>query len=715
MSESLFSQHWFRISELHPQLRSHVHLERHCYRSEVWYVLKDPISGRTHRVNSSAYHIVGRLDGRRSVQEIWDTCIAQLGEAAPSQGEMIDLLGTLGDAELIQTEATPDVAQLFARRDKRAKAQTKQKLNPLAFKVALGNPSKLLDVFVPLFSVFLRPSFGVIWLITSCIALLFAAANWQEIHTYSRINLQSPRMLVLMWLAYPIAKLLHECAHGLTVRAWGGEVKEFGVTLLAFFPVPYVDVSSASGFRSKHQRVFVSLIGVMSELFFATVAFLLWLNISDGMFREFCFAVMMTCTISTLLVNGNPLMKFDAYYALSDQLESPGLANRSNALLLHHAQKTILGVQDLQAPTAASGERGWLISYGVAAFVYRWVVCLGLGTWIASFSFSLSMAFFVWSGFTLIVQPLFNLTKYLLSSPTLLHRSRAIFGATAIGLLLAAILGWAPLPHSTQSEGVVWVPEESRLRAQSEGFVQKLLIADQTRVQKGDAILQMDDPVLRSDRLRAQARLDALEANYQLALSKSSSETAPLKDDIERLKQEIERYETRIALLTLRAGATGTLALARAADLAGAYLAKGTVVGHVIEPGKTVVRAVLTQSDVGLVRDQTTKIEVRLAEHNFEPRTASIMNQTPASTRELPSAALSDKGGGTFVTDPSDEHGLQLQLPIFVVDVQLNDEQLKRIGGRAWVLFDHGSQPLAFQWARSIRQVFLKHLGNDRA
>jgi putative peptide zinc metalloprotease protein len=715
MSESLFSQHWFRISELHPQLRSHVHLERHCYRDEVWYVLKDPISGRTHRVNSSAYHVVGRLDGRRSVQEIWDTCIEQLGEAAPSQGEMIELLGTLGDAELIQTEATPDVAQLFARREKRVKAQAKQKLNPLAFKVALGNPSKLLDIFVPLFSSFLKPGVGIFCLLSSCVALLFAGTNWNEIQTYSKIHLQSPRMLVLLWLAYPIAKLLHEFAHGLTVRAWGGDVKEFGVTLLAFFPVPYVDVSSASGFRSKHQRVFVSLIGVMSELIFAALAFCLWLNISEGLLREFCFAVMTTCTISTLLVNGNPLMKFDAYYALADQLESPGLANRSNALLLHYAQKTILGVQDTQAPTVASGERGWLIAYGTTAFIYRIVVCVGLGTWIASFSLSLAIAFFAWSGFTLLLQPLFSLAKFLLSSPSILHRSRAILGALSIGIFLTALLGWLPLPHSTQSEGVVWIPEESRLRAQSEGFVQKVLIADQTRVSKGDAIIQMDDPVLRSDYLRAQARLDALEANYQLALSKLSSETAPLKDDIDRLKQEIARYETRIEQLTLRATSSGTLALSRAADLAGAYLAKGSVIGHVIEPGKTVIRAVLTQSDVGLVRDQTTKIQVRLAEHNFEPREASIMNQTPASTRELPSAALGDKGGGTFVTDPSDEHGLQLQLPVFVVDVLLNDEPLKRIGGRAWVLFDHGSQPLAFQWARSIRQVFLKHLGNDRA
>jgi putative peptide zinc metalloprotease protein len=715
MSESLFSQHWFRISDLHPQIRSHVHLERHCYRSEVWYVLKDPISGRTHRVNTNAYQVVGRLDGRRSVQEIWDTCIAQLGEDAPSQGEMIELLGTLGDADLIQTEATPDVAQLFERREKRARTQAKQKLNPLAFKVALGNPSKLLELFVPIFSLLLRPSVVVLWLLAIGIALLFAGANWQELFTYSRINMQSPRMLVLMWLAYPLAKLLHEFAHGLSVRAWGGEVKEFGVTLLAFFPVPYVDVSSASAFRSKHHRVFVSLIGVMSELFLAVLAFSLWLNITDGILREFCFSVMLTCTISTLLVNGNPLMKFDAYYALSDQLESPGLAPRSSELLIYHAKKIILGVKNASQPSIAAGERGWLLTYGCSALIYRLVVAIGLGTWIATFSMSLAILFFVWSFFTLLLMPGVKFLKYLLASPAILRRSRALLGTATLAIIVSGLLGWMPLPHSTQSEGVVWVPEESKLRTQSDGFVQKLLVRDQATVRKGDPILQLDDPVLRSDKLRAQARLDALEANFQLALSKSASETGALKDDIERLKQELSRYDARIELLTLRATASGNLALARANDLAGAYLAKGTVIGHVIEPGKTVIRAVLTQSDVGLVRDQTTKIEVRLAEQNFVPKTGTILNQTPASTRELPSAALSDKGGGTFTTDPNDEHGLQLQLPVFVVDVQLNDEPLKRIGGRAWVLFDHGSQPLAMQWARSLKQVFLKHLGNDRA
>jgi putative peptide zinc metalloprotease protein len=714
MSESLFSQHWFRISELHPQLRSHVQLERHCYRSEIWYVLKDPLTGRNHRVNSSAYHIVGRLDGRRSVQEIWDTCLERLGDAAPSQAEVIELLGTLGDAELIQTEANADMTQLFAQRDKRVKAKNSQRLNPLAFKVGLGNPSPLLDSFVPLFGFLLKPTAAIIWLLLVALSLLFAATSLTEIQSYSRLNLSNPKMVVLMWFAYPLAKLLHELAHGLAVRCWGGEVKEFGVTLLAFFPVPFVDVSSASGFRSKTQRVFVSLIGVMSEALLAVFAFALWSNVSDGLLREFCFALMVTCTLSTLLVNGNPLMKFDAYYALSDQLETPGLAQRSQAILHHLGRRFILGIEKDIPPPVASGELFWLVTYGISSALYKMVVSIAMASWIASFSFALACAFVIWTSWALLIKPAIGLGRFLFASPVITARTRAFAGMALMSATVAVLVGWIPVPHSTQSEGVVWIPEQSKLRALTDGFVQKMLVSDQAIVKIGDPILQLEDPVLRADMLRAQARLDALQSNYQLALSRSTSDVGPLFDDINRLKSELERFESRIDLLTLKASANGKLALARASDLPGGFLAKGTLIGHVIEPGKTIVRAVLTQSDVGLVRERVLGIEVKLVEQDLVTKAATILNQTPASTRELPSAALGEKGGGTFSTDPADDQGLRLQLPVFVVDVQLDDEPLKRIGGRAWVRFDHGAQPLAMQWLRGARQVFLKHLGNDR-
>jgi len=104
-----------------------VQVDRHCYRGEVWHVLKDPLTGRNHRLNAIAYRIVGRLDGRLSLQQIWDLALEELGEEAPGQNEVIGILSQLHEAELISTEAATDVADLFVRRDRRERRQRSQR------------------------------------------------------------------------------------------------------------------------------------------------------------------------------------------------------------------------------------------------------------------------------------------------------------------------------------------------------------------------------------------------------------------------------------------------------------------------------------------------------------------------------------------------------------------------------------------------------------
>ena len=90
------------------------------------------------------------------------------------------------------------------------------------------------------------------------------------------------------------------------------------------------------------------------------------------------------------------------------------------------------------------------------------------------------------------------------------------------------------------------------------------------------------------------------------------------------------------------------------------------------------------------------------------PLAASVQADTPAASRELPSAALGDRGGGPYLTDPRDENGRRLQESVFLVDLKLADDELKHVGERAWVRFDHGYAPLATQLYRRIAQVFLK-------
>ena len=95
MDKSIFSPSWYRVAGLKPRLRSHLEIHRHHYRGELWYVLQDHSSGRFQRFTPAAYLLIGLMDGKRSVQVIWDVVRERLGEDAPTQEEVIRLLSQL--------------------------------------------------------------------------------------------------------------------------------------------------------------------------------------------------------------------------------------------------------------------------------------------------------------------------------------------------------------------------------------------------------------------------------------------------------------------------------------------------------------------------------------------------------------------------------------------------------------------------------------------
>src|SRR6476646_2520132 len=133
MARQLLSPTWYRVAELRPRLRSHVRIHRHEYRGERWYVMADKISRRTHRFGPGTYFVAGVMDGHRSLQSIWDAAMQRLGDEVPTQDEVIQLLGQLHAADVLQCEVTPDVDELLRRTHKVAdRGRLAKWLSPLA-------------------------------------------------------------------------------------------------------------------------------------------------------------------------------------------------------------------------------------------------------------------------------------------------------------------------------------------------------------------------------------------------------------------------------------------------------------------------------------------------------------------------------------------------------------------------------------------------------
>lgn len=713
--ESIYSPLWYRVAALRPELRPRVSVVRHNYRGQRWHVLQDPGSQRSVRINDVAYGFVGRMDGTRSVSAIWDSLLELHGESAPTQDEVIQVLAQLGEAELITCEMTPDAALLLRRRDKRQRKRRAEAINPLAFRVPLLDPTPFLDRAAPYARYVFHPLSLLAWIALVAFAAVHASVNWDVIRAHAGLHLLTPHFLVLAWLCYPVVKALHELAHAAAVRVWGGEVHEMGVTLLALVPVPYVDASAAAAFPERRRRIMVGAVGIMTELGLAALALSVWLNVEPGLVRDIAFTTMAIGGVSTLFVNGNPLLRFDGYYVLADAFDLPNLAQRSQKYLAYLAQRYLLGLKTLPAPAESAAERAWFATYGPAAALYRFAVAGFIAFWLAGKSVLIGITAAMWLVWSMLLRPAAKAVRFLLSAPQIAyHRVRAIGTAIACMGLAVGLTCALPLPFFTSAVGVVWLPEDSHVRAGTDGFVQRLLASDGQSVTRGQPLLVLDDPNLATERARLQAELMALDVSQNALLVRTPARAEAVANEILKVRAQLQQVEERIDQLLVRSPADGVLVMPRPQDLPMKFLAKGTVFAYVLAPAAVRVRAALPHDEVSLVRERMRSVAVRLSGSPAQVWYAKLAGEVPAATNTLPSAALGDKGGGQFVTDPSDPDGLRTLESVFLFDLGLPGTTLERVGERAWIRIDHGAEPIVFQAYRRFRQVLLSHFEVDR-
>ena len=329
MRESLFSPLWYRVAEKHPHISPEVRVQRQRVRDQRWYLLVNPTNGRQFRVNAEAWAFIGRCDGNLTVEQVWNALLAELRDDAPTQNDVIQLLNQLDEHELISYEHSADAATLARRRSERTKSRVQGFVNPFAMRVPLGDPSCFLRRFDAWPRPLYNPSTLAVWIVVMAIAFIAAASHWDSLAAHARTYMATPRYLLIAWLVFPVLKTVHELAHALAVKRWGGNVGGMGFSLFVLVPAPYVDASASAAFRSRYQRVVVGAAGMMAELVIAALALLVWLNVQPGLVGDIAFVTLFIASVSTVIFNGNPLLPFDAYFIACDVLDLPNLGPRS--------------------------------------------------------------------------------------------------------------------------------------------------------------------------------------------------------------------------------------------------------------------------------------------------------------------------------------------------------------------------------------------------
>ena len=707
----LLSSLWYRVAGLRPQLLAHARLHRHRYRGELWYLLQDPASGRVHRFTPAARLILAAMDGRRTVSDLWQIARQRLGDDAPTQDEIIQLLGQLHASDLLHTDVPPDALELFERGE-RLSAQKRRRswANPMAMRFPLLDPGRFLDRHVPLWQFLWGRAGGVSWVLLVLPAFLLVPSHWPDLtHNLSDQVLEANNLLLLS-LVFPFVKALHELGHATATRAGGGEVHDMGVMLLVLMPVPYVDASAATVLRSRWARARVGAAGMLVELFIAALAFYVWLSVEPGLVRAVCFNVMLVAGVSTLVFNGNPLLRYDAYYILADLIELPNLSQHATRYWGYLVERYLLRVDDATSPAQATAERAWLGFYGIASTIYRLFVTIAIALFIGTKFFFFGVVLAVWATMMMAVVPLVKAARHLQGRPSLRERRGPllVYGGSAVALLSAALL-LVPAPFRTQAEGVMWLPEQATLRAGADGFFRRFAAAPGSTVKAGQPLMHSDDPGLDAALQLQAARVAELEAQYSIEFVEDRARAEMVREQVVVERNALARTQERVRGLTVSAGSTGVFTVAQPQDMRGRYHHKGEVLGYVLGEARPVVRVVVEQAVVDAVGRATRSIQLRMADDVDRLFTGRIVRQVPAGSDEAPSRALVSLGGGRIAADPRDPQGRRTIERIFQIDVALNEPLGRAVvyGQRVFVRFNLQRRPLAVQWFGGLRRLFL--------
>jgi putative peptide zinc metalloprotease protein len=708
MSEALHSIHWYRVSALRPALRPHLQLVQHRYRGEPWYVIQNPVSGRNWRFSASAERIIRLMDGERTVDEIW--IATGQGDDMPTQDEIVGLLAQLHSADALSIDMAPDLSELLQReRGRRSRELLGRFGNPWSIRTKLFDPDNFLNRSVH----WVRPLFSrwaaLIWIAVALYALVLCGMHSEELGNNLQDLANSPGSIVLALLLYPLIKAVHELGHAYAVKIHGGAVHEIGLMWLLLLPVPYVDASASAAFPRRSTRILVSSAGILAEGFIAAIAMVVWTLVEPGIIRATAYNVMLIAGVSTLLFNGNPLLRYDGYYVLVDLLEIPNLGSRANAHVGYLFRRWVLGQRDAHCASDTAAERRWLTVYAPAAFVYRQCLMLAIVLFIAAWSKALALVVAAWFIGTQLVYPCGKALYRLLDDPALqVARTRHWSRASAVAVVLIGLC-FVPLRLTSSAEGVMWLPQFGEVRAGTDGELQDWLTFPGVAVHAGQPLAELIDPTADAKLARAAADYQAAQVRHLAARATNAVEAGTLLAKQQHTAIAYQIAADRAASRVLTSHVDGMFMAARPNDAPGRFYRQGELIGYVVAESTGTVITVVNQDDIGLLKTRTRSVQVRLSSHPSDVYAARITRMTPAGDFQLPSAMLGTQAGGKVAVAPDDPKGQRALARVFRVELTL-DRPFERLGGRAYVRFDLGREALALRAYRSVRQLFLRRL-----
>lgn len=620
------------------------------YHGQTFYHLEVNTTSEYFRIGYPEYVFVSLLDGRTTFAEALAIASQQLKEQSLNQTQAMSIYSWLLDNGLgafADTDTKASGASSTVRASKTAESFWKR-FNPLWQKIPLGRPESLLRAISPgLGWIFSGPA-TVVAILLMTMAGLALHTHWQKFTADSASVIAQENWLWLL-AAWIVLKLFHELGHGLVCHRYGGNIRETGFVIAFFAPLAYVDASSSWSFRSRWQRIHTALAGVYVELIIASTAVILWTQCDSALIRHVLQNVITMASISTVVFNLNPLMKFDGYYVVSDLIQVPNLSTQANSVLLNLMQQIFYGVSS-SAPTVAGKQKWMLLAYGMAACLWRILVSLSLLI-MASVLFHGAGIALAASGVCLwFGRPLWNQLKSLerlwRQHPERLFRASLVTGIL-VALTSATLLG-LPSPVMTTAPGVVDFTDGEVVRASTAGFIDCVHVRDGQSVGEGDLLITLrnEDVTTKLNDLRQELAQEEL--RLQTASGEHDSGALNVSQgNLESLRQQLGECQKQQDGLHIKAARSGNIISRNLQSLVGTFASAGMELLTIGLETEKELQLSVGQRELAVSTSLVGQsLRVRIGTHDSVNGVLERVN--PRASRSIPHPALAAINGGSL-------------------------------------------------------------------
>jgi putative peptide zinc metalloprotease protein len=555
------------------KMRPDLTFDKQTYQGVEYLVVKEPLGQKYYQFPPQVHYLLTLLDGEITIDQLQDAYHEKYAPKRITRQELQQLLTRFHQDGLVISSMPGQGIELLKRGDKNNRMERFQMLsNILAIRYRGFDPEGILNWLIKwTWWIFTKPMVYLVCVLAS-IALMSVVVNWGPFQAKlpGFDAFFDPKQWYLFVIVLAVTKMCHEFGHGLSCKHLGGECHEIGFMLLVLTPCLYCNVSDSWRLNNKWHRAAIGAAGMYIEIILATIATFVWWFVQPGLVQDICLRVMLVSSISTVLFNGNPLLRFDGYYILSDILEIPNMGQKSTKALTTLLGRNWLGLEipdDALMPT----NRPWAFaSYTVAAFCYRWVIMfsilLFLMRWLEPYGLeSLGIGIALFSLIGIVVMPCYKLYRYM-SVPGRMHqvKKKRFFSVLfVIGALIAALL-LIPFPHMMRCDIVV-VPEQMQaVYVKEAGMLEECFVDPGDTVEAGQEIARLRNLELEQQLLEAEGRLRLKQtelgaAREQMIRGFGASQVGTLQAEVDEASALLADLRNRKRELIIRAPIAGTV------------------------------------------------------------------------------------------------------------------------------------------------------------